>query len=88
MAYVHAMLQELRAMALVWRSLDPNNVAPFLRLLELDNGLTIIILPYYSNGNIIDFLRAYPDADRLSLVRNQYSCCILHVQTTHRSKGW
>lgn len=58
--------------ALVWRQLRHKNILPFLCLCHLDasrDPANSLVIPWMQNGNIQEYLRKSPEADRVSLVR-------------------
>ncbi|KAJ6454251.1 kinase-like domain-containing protein [Mycena vitilis] len=60
-------LKEFGQEALIWRQLCHPNLLPFFGVYHLDNRLCLIS-PWMENGNIMEFLRAQPNTDRLSLI--------------------
>ncbi|KAJ6501178.1 kinase-like domain-containing protein, partial [Mycena vitilis] len=66
-ADIEAILKEFGQEALIWRQLCHPNLLPFFGVYYLDNRLCLIS-PWMENGNIMEFLRAQPNTDRLSLI--------------------
>ncbi|KAG6906986.1 hypothetical protein DXG01_011062 [Tephrocybe rancida] len=56
--------------ALIWRQLQHDNVLPFLCLHRVKNNERRIglVSPWMKNGNVAEFLRLTPNADRIALV--------------------
>lgn len=49
------------------------NILPFLGIhrLETDVPRVCLISPWLENGNVVEFLEAFPDTDRLKLVSGE-----------------
>lgn len=64
-------LQKVCYETLIWRQLCHINVLPFLCLYHVGSRRARIglVSPWMENGNIQQYLRQTPDADRVSLVR-------------------
>lgn len=64
-------VQEIAREAVIWRQLFHPNVLPFYGIYNLnDDPLRVcLISPWMENGNIVDFLKRVPDANRTWLVR-------------------
>lgn len=60
--------QELRSITLTLKGLDHPNVLPFLGLRrDPDRGLAMVS-PWMEHGNVVQYLKRYPNVDRLQLV--------------------
>ncbi len=63
------LLQEFCQEALVWRQLRHPNVLPFLGISkELFTPRYCLISPWMVNGDVMSYLEAHPDHDRLTSV--------------------
>ncbi|KAJ7575487.1 kinase-like domain-containing protein [Mycena floridula] len=75
--------------ALVWKQLDHPNVRPFLGVsVELFAPSFCLVSPWMSNGNLIEYLRAQPEFNRLHAISeiaaamqylHEYSPSIVHA---------
>jgi serine/threonine protein kinase len=65
------LLQKVSYETLIWRQLRHSNILPFLCLYHVNNNRARIglVSPWMENGNVQQYLRQVPDADRVSLVR-------------------
>jgi len=59
--------QELRYIAPILHTLCHENVVPFYGYCVL--GFPAAVMPFYENGNILEYLERVPNANRLSMVR-------------------
>ncbi|KAG8923086.1 hypothetical protein FRC02_011421 [Tulasnella sp. 418] len=53
----------------LWLSLKHPSVVPFLGYVIQENGSPVMVSPWYVNGNVTEYLRSTPDANRISLVK-------------------
>jgi serine/threonine protein kinase len=54
----------------LWKELDHPNILPFLGVdMALRYPTCCLVSPWMKNGNVLAFIKAHPDSDRLSLVR-------------------
>ncbi|KAJ7598117.1 kinase-like domain-containing protein, partial [Mycena floridula] len=75
--------------ALVWKQLDHPNVLPFLGVsVELFAPSFCLVSPWMSNGNLMEYLRAHPEFNRLNAISeiaaamqylHEYSPSIVHA---------
>jgi len=63
-------LQGFSTEVVTWRQLSHPNVLPFYGVFHLNNNRSRVCLisPWMENGNIVQFLSKFPDANRIKLV--------------------
>jgi serine/threonine protein kinase len=61
-------LQAFANEAVIWRSFSHPNVLPFYGVYRWKDRLSLVS-PWMENGNVIEYLKKVPDADRVALVR-------------------
>lgn len=64
--------QRLCTGAVVWKRLKHPNVASFLGFGS--DTLSSLVYPWMPNGNLSEYLREYPDVDKLNLVSDISGC--------------
>ena len=65
------MTQRLERETRVWNQLDHPNVLPFLGISKdagEEGSAPALITPFCANGDVLDYLKQTPNADRLHLV--------------------
>ena len=65
------MTQRLKRETWVWNQLDHPNVLPFLGISKdagEEGSAPALITPFCANGDVLDYLKQTPNADRLHLV--------------------
>ncbi|KAG8900248.1 hypothetical protein FRB99_006179 [Tulasnella sp. 403] len=60
-------VEPFKAELLVWQSLSHSNILPFLGP-YIENDQLYLVSPWADNGFILEYLKAYPDADRRRLI--------------------
>jgi len=63
-------LQEFSSEAVLWRQLSHPNILPFYEVYHLDEQTPRLCLaaPWIENGNVVEFLKGYPDTYCVHLV--------------------
>ena len=62
----------------MWKALQHQNVLPLIGVMMSETQF-IMISDWMMNGNIIDFVKAHPDANRLELVGFLFSCFFVFI---------
>ncbi|KAF5348573.1 hypothetical protein D9756_009654 [Leucocoprinus leucothites] len=52
----------------LWALLRHHNLVP-LHGLHCEQGIPGLVMPYYANGDLVNYLQCHPQADKLSLIR-------------------
>jgi serine/threonine protein kinase len=56
----------------VWKELEHPNILPFLGVdMTLRQPSYCLVSPWMENGNVLEFIKAHPNPDRLALVSMQ-----------------
>lgn len=66
--------QRLNKEIRIWMALRHPNIAPLIGFTF--SGEVCVISPWFSNGNVGEYLQRNPDTDRLRLVRLFYPCLV------------
>jgi len=74
----HTRLQLLVEEVVGWKWLQHENILPFLGV-SLEPPFFLIISEQMENGNIINFIGAHPDFNRLHLVNEEVRMLILSL---------
>ncbi|KAG8946868.1 hypothetical protein FRC03_001242 [Tulasnella sp. 419] len=56
---------------LLWRTLQHPNVVPLLGYAMLSDQSPTLVSPWYTNGNVNEYLKSHENADRGALVRKE-----------------
>jgi hypothetical protein len=62
-------LQMLAYLKDKWASLDHPNIIPLWPLVSATEPIPAVAMPWFRNGNVLDFIRRYPHINRFGMVR-------------------
>lgn len=76
-------LQRLEREARIWRRLEHPNVSEFYGLAFNFGYMPALILPYYGNGNVVDYVREKNSGAKLDMV-SLFLCIKFRIVTEEK----